>query len=408
MVLGSVLAAVLAFLLLWGLRQLILPTVIGVVIAYIAYPLVAYLGGKGFSRPWAILTLFALFCMGLVIMVNLGGSLIPDKKGELELQVRARYKLNEKFVRSMGLGEGRRGNLLYQLIGRELAPLVDQLDQALALSDTEARLFESFLEKGDEGAGAPVSQRYWQYHQANLTRDRGQAMPGEAPDAAGAASARPQGGSLLLSVLNELSLWLVTPMLFLILLLDNGRLKKLCIETVPNRFFEMTLTLFDRINEALGNYLRGTALECFLVGAFLTIFLRLVGVSMDWAAAIGIIAGLANAIPFLGPAIGLVVGLLYAIMAEEVSPLLPFVTLDNLGIAILLAVGLVQLLDNAIFQPFVLGRAVSLHPLVVVFGVMGGAILFGFGGLLFAIPAIVVIKVVITTFFKQLRAYAII
>ena len=69
---------------------------------------------------------------------------------------------------------------------------------------------------------------------------------------------------------------------------------------------------------------------------------------------------------------------------------------------------MVQLADNAIFQPYVLGNAVDLHPLAVIIGVMGGAVIFGFAGMLFAVPAIMVVKVVITTLFRQFRAYSII
>jgi predicted PurR-regulated permease PerM len=95
-------------------------------------------------------------------------------------------------------------------------------------------------------------------------------------------------------------------------------------------------------------------------------------------------------------------------MAEEVSPVLPFINSGNLLPAILVVVAIVQLADNAIFQPYVLGSAVDLHPLTVVFGVMGGAVIFGFTGMLFAIPAIMIGKVVITTLFRQFRAYNII
>ena len=129
---------------------------------------------------------------------------------------------------------------------------------------------------------------------------------------------------------------------------------------------------------------------------------------MQWAATIGIIAGLANAIPFLGPGIGLLVGVLYAIMAEDVSPVLPFIDGENLLLAILVVVAIVQLADNALFQPYVLGSAVDLHPLTVILGVTGGAVIFGFTGMLFAIPVIMVIKVIVSTLFRQFRAYYII
>jgi predicted PurR-regulated permease PerM len=67
-----------------------------------------------------------------------------------------------------------------------------------------------------------------------------------------------------------------------------------------------------------------------------------------------------------------------------------------------------HLLDNAIFQPLVVGSAVNLHPLVVILGVFGGSLMFGFAGLIFAIPTIVVLKVVTETFFTGLKDYRII
>ena len=209
-------------------------------------------------------------------------------------------------------------------------------------------------------------------------------------------------------IFDAISLWIITPLSFLILLFDDGRLKKALVHAVPNQYFEMTLTILDNINDALGRYLRGTFLECFLVGLSFTVCLSLIGLDLQWAATIGIIAGLANAIPFLGPAIGLLVGMGYAIMAEDINSVLPFINNDNLLLAIIIVVAIVQLADNAVFQPYVLGNAVDLHPLVVILGVMGGAVIFGFAGMLFAVPAIMVVKVIVSTLFRQFRAYYII
>jgi predicted PurR-regulated permease PerM len=66
------------------------------------------------------------------------------------------------------------------------------------------------------------------------------------------------------------------------------------------------------------------------------------------------------------------------------------------------------LVDNWVYQPLVLGKAVNLHPLVVVLGVTGGSAIFGFAGMLFSIPAIVILNVVLTTIVEQLKAYFII
>ena len=308
------------------------------------------------------------------------------------------------------------GNWFYTLFGKELEPLRENLDAALRISEANHLLLTRFYESPQEMSTGPVKERYWQYHQANRQRDLHQAQQAQTTrdnDTKAQTAGKSEGNnsdqaSLLLMIFNAVSLWIITPLVFLILLIDDGKLKRDLVHSMPNRYFEMSLTILDNINEALGRYLRGTFIECFLVGSSFTICLFLIGLEMQWAATIGVIAGLANAIPFLGPAIGLLVGVLYAIMAEDVSPILPFVNSANLLPAILVVVAIVQLTDNAIFQPYVLGSAVDLHPLVVVFGVMGGAVIFGFTGMLFAIPAIMIGKVVLTTLFRQFRAYEII
>jgi len=417
---ATVFALLAVVYLLWALRAMIMPLMIGVIMAYICLPLIGYLKGKVFSRFWAVIFLSAIFCLLLFTTINVASRVIPDQKEELELQVRIRYKINEKFDRMMDIGKpGKNGNLFYTIFGKELEPLRTTLDSALRLSDKERKLFTIFRYSPGMYRFAPVNDRYWGYYQANRLRDRKEAeILAEAQQQDNKSklpapnSNQPEEskihGSLLLLIFNAVSLWLITPLVFLTLLFDDGKLKRQIVQMVPNRYFEVTLTVFDKINEALGLYLRGTAIECFLVATSFSLCLSLVGLEMQWAAAIGFIAGLANAIPFLGPLIGLLVGLLYAILTEHISPLLPFVNESNLIVAIIASVALVQLADNAIFQPYVLGSAVQLHPLVVIVGVMGGAVIFGFAGMLLAIPAIMVIKVVITSMFRQLRAYYII
>ncbi len=105
--------------------------------------------------------------------------------------------------------------------------------------------------------------------------------------------------------------------------------------------------------------------------------------------------------------IGLVVGLGYALIAENVKPLIPGLNPNNLALYVLILVGIVHVLDNIVFQPFVLGSAVSIHPAVVVIAILGGSLLMGLWGMLFAIPAVVVLKTAIETLFAELKAYRI-
>ena len=403
--------------LLWALRGLILPVAIGMVMSYLCLPLIDYLKNKGLSRSGAILVLFGIFCLLLFSALNLAGNLIPDQKTELELQIRARYKLNEKFNALMGLNTaGQSGNWLYNSLGQDLEPLRGTFDTLLALSNEDQQLYsKSYQTMTEARQQTPASNKYWGYYQANQTRDLANPRPAQNGNdglsIVGSFFRQTQEGShgsLLRMIFSAISLWLVTPLVFLSLLFDDGRLKRGIIRQVPNRYFELTLTVFDNINSALGRYLRGTALESLLVGISFTICLLIIGFDPHWAMVIGAISGLANAIPFLGTAIGLAMGLLYATMAEEIAPILPFINSANLPLALAASVFLVHLADNAIFQPYILGGAVDLHPLAIILGVMSGTLLFGFAGMLFAIPTIIVAKVVTTTTFRQLQAYHII
>lgn len=405
-------------LVFWTLHELILPASIGAILAYVCLPIIDYLRRKGLPRIVAILLLFFFFYLGFMIISSTLGNLVPGKKEKLELQIRIRYKIRETYRNLMGLNtfERKPGNLLYTIAGKELDPLHEDLDQKLSLSENDRFIFENFRKYHAEFQIEPVSEKYWNYHLANLKQDdylkkkyellhrkktKETDIFSDSPD-------RKKDTPLILQIVNVLSLWFVMPLVFLIFLFDNGKIRKFLIGMVPNRYFEVSLTVYEKVNEAIGNYLRGTSIECGLVGASFTVCLYFAGIEIQWALLIGAVAGISNAIPFLGPLIGLVAGLSYALLAESIDPILPFVNLENLVSVVLGIVVIVQLLDNALFQPFILGNAVNLHPLVVVFSVLGGSFLFGMTGMLLAIPTVVIVNVVLTTLHKELKTYSLI
>jgi predicted PurR-regulated permease PerM len=206
----------------------------------------------------------------------------------------------------------------------------------------------------------------------------------------------------------KLSAWILAPLIFVFLGFDNGQIRRFFISLVPNRYFELSLTVLDRLDDAIGRYLRGTLIECFLVGLTLAVGLILLGIPAGIAVAIGVVSGLLNAVPFLGTIIALVIGVSYALIAEDIRPLIPGLNPNDLAFYVLILVVLTHVLDDLVFQPFVLGSAANVHPLVVVIAIIGGFLIMGLWGMLFAIPAVVVVRTVVSTFFKELKDYRII
>ncbi|MBU0561266.1 MAG: AI-2E family transporter [Bacteroidetes bacterium] len=398
--------AVIGFL-IYSMKSLILPTIIGALIAYICIPILDSLKRKGLSTAPSVLVILG----SLFLIVFFSGKqivqVIPDEKDQYELRVELRYKLNEMFLDIMEKETfGSEGNLLSSLVGEELYPVVEKINQFLSLSKPERNyLYEFNFENPSDSVRKeiftylkeldklPFAEKISTTNQ-NILTEKGHEL--DFPDTKATI------------FLDAVSTWIVLPFVFIFLLIDDGRIKRFIISLVPNRYFEMALTTFDNVDDAIGNYLRGTLLQSSLVGLTFIVGLVLIGFKVDASILIGLVAGISNAIPFLGPVIGLGVGLTYALIADNVTPLIPFMGSEDVVIGVFIVVLIAQGLDNSIFQPLVLGKAVDLHPLIVILGVTGGSIIYGFIGMLFAIPTIVIIKVIISTFYKQLKAYYII
>lgn len=393
--------------LLWELKTLLLPITLGALLAYLFKPLLTSIKFSWIPKKLKVTLILLTIIIGISFLYKLVKSQFPSPSEQIELMVRIQYKLNEKYNSLMEIDQKTgKGNMLHSLVSREASPILEQINYWLILNKKQQAQFTKFYKTAEE----PLKLTYYGYFLANLKNfyknntlinDIEHKIEDE-------NSVDSSETSFLAKLLNTLSTWLVLPFVFIFLLFDNGQIQKYFISLVPNRYFELSLTVFDEVDQALGKYLRGTILECSLVGFTLSAGLFLIGFDIKVSLIIGLIAGLTNAIPFLGPAIGLIVGLAYALVVEQVDPYFPFITKENITIGVLLAVLVAQFLDNTIYQPIVLGNAVNLHPLVVIVGVMGGSTIFGFAGMLLAIPTIVIIKVVVETLFRELKSYRIV
>jgi predicted PurR-regulated permease PerM len=393
------------------LQDLVLPVLMGTLAAYISSPMVNYLRRRNIPKGFAIVILLGAFSFLIFILGERIVSAIPSEQEALELRIQLQYKLNENYLAFLNKEDiTSEGNLLDNLVGDEFAPVIESINAFLSLDKDETIQFNNYVDS------SLVSDRIIFFYQNNLKNFK--QLEKEKHEQIGSndnnslfptsiLQSPTKSNSKIVIFLNAISSWIILPFVFIFVLIDEGEIKKFFLSIIPNRYFEMAFATFANVDKAIGNYLRGTLLQSSLVGTTIFVGLLIIGFDVRAAISIGIIAGISNAIPFLGPVIGLGTGVLYAMIVEGIDPILPFMP-DNPLLGVLVVVLTAQLLDNAVFQPLVLGKAVNLHPLVVVIGVTGGSIVAGFWGMLLAIPTIVIFKVVISTIYKQAKEYYII
>ena len=199
-------------------------------------------------------------------------------------------------------------------------------------------------------------------------------------------------------LLSGLTLFIIVPFALFFFLAEGRTIKRAIIEQVPNRYFELILNLLHRIDRQLGSYMRGMVLSVIIVSILSSTGLYIIG--LEHFLVIGLLAGLANVIPYMGPAIGIIAGVVAAVLQYSA---LSF----GVVIPVIIVFAIVQLVDNVFVAPMVVGRSVNLHPLLVIFAVFVGSELFGAVGMLLAVPTTAVIKVSVRTIYEGWRSYSV-
>ncbi len=153
------------------------------------------------------------------------------------------------------------------------------------------------------------------------------------------------------------------------------------LKVFPPRRQPFVAELGEKLDIAVGGYIRAKVIEALIVGAVVWVTLVLIGVQL--ALPIAVVAAILNPIPYLGPAIATVPAVLVALVGPDSSDEIHIVK----GIVTLVAMLIIQQLDGNVLGPLLLQQSVKLHPVMVLVALLVGSSLFGFWGLLLAIPA---------------------
>ncbi|KJV10290.1 membrane protein [Elstera litoralis] len=192
-------------------------------------------------------------------------------------------------------------------------------------------------------------------------------------------------GNLLvggLAVVNILSLVFVTPVVAFYLLRDWDLIVTKIDSWLPLSAAETIREQAREIDAILSGFARGQALLCLSLGVLYAIGLRSVG--LDFGIIIGLLAGLLSFIPFVGVFVGGVTAVGLAVL--QFDSWLPVILVAGVF-------GVGQILEGYVLQPWLVGDRVRLHPVWIIFALLAGGTLFGFLGVLMAVPVMAVIGV---------------
>lgn len=318
-------------LFLYLFRGILLPFVAGMGLAYCLDPLADWFERRGFSRMMATIVILVLFLIVFVLALVI---IIPLLGAQ-----------TASFIERLP-------GLVSQLQMRLSEINAGWLERVMGEDRTAVQ--QSFSEFLKEGAGwlTGLLRSVW------------------------------SGGQAILDIAG---LFIVTPVVAFYLLYDWDRMVEKVNSWLPRDNAEIIRSLASEINAALAGFVRGQGLVCLLLGGFYAIGLSLAG--LNFGLLIGILAGLLSFIPYVGSITGFLLSIGVALV--QFWP-------DYLNIAlvaVIFAAG--QFLEGNVLQPRLVGRSVGLHPVWLMFALFAFGSLFGFVGLLVAVPLAAAVGVLV-------------
>lgn len=323
---------------------LFLPILLSLIATFLLDPAVLFLEGERINRTTSIFIVYFLvlsFCVLLMVLIG-----PPDWKGMLNA-------LKADFPRYIARGIEYINDLLARL--QVHFPFIDKYDLPGKLSSSAQQFFGLVLKETPKSA------------------------------------------------MRIGSLFLLVPLFTFFFLRDSKRIVRSLITLTPNRYFEMVLDLYDHVSWQLAHFIRGRILEALIIG--IVVFLGLSLTDIHYAPILGIIAGVTNLLPYIGPIIGMIPGILIALVDLGIGGEFWWIVCVYLLIAQII-------LDNFVLIPILISRVSNLHPLWVILAIVMGGKLYGVIGMIIGVPIASIIKIAILevrqyrrTFYRAQRIY---
>lgn len=309
-------------LVLWLLSPILLPFIAGLVLAYFLDPVADALERLGLPRLVATATILVL---SILLLVFIGLLIVPI--------------LGDQIVKFAG----DLPSLLQSLLARfnEVAP--QWIKDAIAKSGTDIQGSISDIAGKAAGWTATLLGSIW------------------------------SGG---MALVNILSLLVVTPIVAFYLLADWDRLVAKVDSWLPRDHATEIRTIFTNIDAAMAGFIRGQGTVCLLLGAFYALALTIAG--LKFGLVIGLVAGLLSFIPFVGALVGglMAIGVGLVQFWPDFSSILIIIGIFAAG----------QFLEGNFLSPKLVGSSIGLHPVWLMFALFAFGYVFGFVGLLLAVP----------------------
>lgn len=192
------------------------------------------------------------------------------------------------------------------------------------------------------------------------------------------------------------SLLLLVPLFSFFFLRDSRKIMRSLISLTPNRYFEMVLDIYAHVSWQLSHFIRGRILEALIIG--IVVWMGLSLTDIRYAPILAIIAGATNLVPYIGPLIGMIPGLVIALVDLGMGGQFWWI----LCVYVLIAQ---VILDNFILIPILISKVSNLHPLGVILAIVMGGKLYGIIGMIIGVPIFSILNIFIIEVRQNRRSF---